>query len=161
MKDKARHLPETAAEEIGFQHTGWPGEGPQTAGAFGAAKVAGGGGFKRNRNGHAPLNGFAQPAAELVTAENQKAVPKAERRQFADQVERIVSVQSGHPPKITGFAPLIAAGNIVRPVTVGTGFLVDAVLIAETQFVFQKSFVIRKDHIECNKIHNVGTGFGW
>lgn len=38
-------------EEVLLQHTGWSGKGPETAGAFRAAQVAGGGGFEGNGDG--------------------------------------------------------------------------------------------------------------
>ena len=65
------------AEKIVAQHPGGPGEGPEAAGAFGAAKITGGGRFEGDGDGVAPLNGFFCPFAQVIAAQYLHTIPQA------------------------------------------------------------------------------------
>ena len=64
-------------EKIFLQHACGPRKLPQSAGAFGAAQIAAGGGFKADADGVAPLQGLAGKLGGLVAGPYFGGIPQA------------------------------------------------------------------------------------
>lgn len=83
------------AEEIGAQVPRGPGEGAQAAGAFRAAKVAGGGGFYGYRNGQAPLHRAPGDAGHVIGCQHLEGVGYPAGGEFGEEIYGIMYHQNG------------------------------------------------------------------
>lgn len=80
-------------EKILLQIARWSGEGPQPAGAFRAAEIAGSGGFQRDGHRHSPLHGLFHDFGELVGNIDFGHVPYSAQCELAEEIAGIVAIK--------------------------------------------------------------------